>query len=94
MSPLDYHVWSVVDKVADEARLLNIRSLPTAVEAAFTDMDRALLKRACARMRRLSRPAEDILCSFALEISFYLCLKEFPSPSVFCVNKSILKKKV
>jgi len=51
LNPLDYYVWSVVERVTNKTRHPNVASLRTAIEAAFTNMDSAVLKRACGRFR-------------------------------------------
>jgi len=51
LNPLDFYVWSEVERVTNKSRHPNVASLRTAIEAAFTDMDRDTLKRACARFR-------------------------------------------
>lgn len=51
LNPMDYYVWSVVERVANKTRHPNVTSLRAAIEAAFTNLDRALLKRACDRFR-------------------------------------------
>lgn len=57
----------------------------------FTDMDRALLKRAFERFRPrmggVIAADEDTLSDFTLEISLYLYVKEFSISFVFCVDK-------
>ena len=51
LNPLDFYVWGVVERVTNKSRHPNVASLRAAIEAAFTDMDRDALKRACARFR-------------------------------------------
>lgn len=48
---LDFYVWSVVERVINKSRHPNLASLRAAIEAAFADMDRDSLKRACERFR-------------------------------------------
>lgn len=49
LNPLDYYVWSVIERVTNKSRHPNVTSLRTAIEAAFAGMDRAALQRACDR---------------------------------------------
>jgi len=42
LNPLDYYVWSVVERVTN-ARHPNVMSLRTAIEAAFVDIDSVIL---------------------------------------------------
>ncbi|XP_011707025.1 PREDICTED: uncharacterized protein LOC105462195 [Wasmannia auropunctata] len=51
LNPLDFYVWDVVERVTNKSRHPNVASLRAAIETAFTDMDRDILKRACARFR-------------------------------------------
>jgi len=39
LNPLDYYVWSVVERVTNKSRHPNMMSLRTAIEAAFVDMN-------------------------------------------------------
>jgi len=50
LNPLNYYVWSV-ERVINKSRHLNVMSLRTAIEAAFADIDSAILQRACERFR-------------------------------------------
>ncbi|XP_067123165.1 uncharacterized protein [Centruroides vittatus] len=49
LNPLDFYIWSVVERVTNKTRHANITSLRAAIDAAFTNIDRETLKRACAR---------------------------------------------
>ncbi|XP_076279399.1 uncharacterized protein LOC143208672 [Lasioglossum baleicum] len=51
LNPLDFYVWSVVERVSNKSRRANVASLKSAIEAAFAGMDRDALKRACHRFR-------------------------------------------
>lgn len=51
LNPLDYYVWSVVERVTNKTRHPNVASLRAAIEAAFRNMDSAVLTRACERFR-------------------------------------------
>lgn len=51
LNPLDFYVWSVVVRITNKSRHPNVASLRASIEAAFADMDRASLKRACDRFR-------------------------------------------
>ena len=51
LNPLDYYVWSVVERVTNKSRHPNVASLRAAIEAAFANMDSAALQRACGRFR-------------------------------------------
>jgi len=44
LNPLDYYVWSVVERVTNKSRNSNVTSLRTAIEAAFADIDSATLR--------------------------------------------------
>ncbi|KYN18724.1 hypothetical protein ALC57_08952 [Trachymyrmex cornetzi] len=52
LNPLDYYVWSVVEKITNKSRHPNVTSLRTVIEAAFVGMDSATLQRACKRFRQ------------------------------------------
>jgi len=39
LNPLDYYVWSVVEKVTNKSRHPSMTSLRTTIEAAFADID-------------------------------------------------------
>jgi len=51
LNPLDFYVWSVVERVTNKSRHPNVASLRAAIEATFADMGRDALKRACERFR-------------------------------------------
>jgi transposase len=51
LNPLDYYVWSVVERQTNKSRHPNVASLRAAIEAAFAAMDRDHLKTACSRFR-------------------------------------------
>jgi len=51
LNPLDYHVWSVVERIINKSQHPNVTSLRTAIETAFVDMNSATLQRACERFR-------------------------------------------
>ncbi|XP_011135173.1 uncharacterized protein LOC105180667 [Harpegnathos saltator] len=51
LNPLDYYVWSVIERVTNKSEHLTVESFRTAVEAAFAAMDRAQLRAACSRFR-------------------------------------------
>ena len=44
LNPLDYYVWSVVERVRNKSRH-PVTSLRTAIKATFVDMDSAILQR-------------------------------------------------
>ncbi|KYN39377.1 hypothetical protein ALC56_06195 [Trachymyrmex septentrionalis] len=50
-NPLDYYVWSIVERVTNKSRHPNVTSLKTVIEAAFVGIDSATLQRACQRFR-------------------------------------------
>lgn len=52
LNPLDYYVWSVVERVTNKSRHPNVTSLQTAIEAAFANLDKEVLQRACERFRK------------------------------------------
>ncbi|KYN15565.1 hypothetical protein ALC57_12218 [Trachymyrmex cornetzi] len=52
LNPMDYYVWSVVERVTNKSRHPNVTSLRTAIQAAFVGMDSATLQRACERFRQ------------------------------------------
>jgi len=56
LNPLDYYIWSVVKRVINKHKHLNVTSLRTAIEAAFADIDSATLQRACERFRSRIEP--------------------------------------
>ena len=39
LNPLDYYVWSVIERVTNKSRHSNVTSLRIAIEAAFVGMD-------------------------------------------------------
>jgi len=49
LNPLDYYIWSAVERVTNKSQHPNVTSLTT-IETAFVDMDSATL-RACERFR-------------------------------------------
>ncbi|XP_032684281.1 uncharacterized protein LOC116850289 [Odontomachus brunneus] len=51
LNPLDYYVWSVIERVTNKSRHPNVTSLQTAIEAAFANIDKDALQRACQRFR-------------------------------------------
>ncbi|CAK9827593.1 Transposable element Tcb1 transposase [Anthophora retusa] len=51
LNPLDYYVWSVIKRVSNKSRHPNVASLQAAIEAAFANLDKEQLKRACSRFR-------------------------------------------
>ena len=51
LNPLDYYVWSVIERVTNKSKHLNVASLQAAIEAAFLNMDKPALQRACNRFR-------------------------------------------
>ena len=53
LNPLDYYVWSVVEKVTNKSRHPSVTSLRTAIETTFVSMDNATLKCACELFRLL-----------------------------------------
>ncbi|KYN28028.1 hypothetical protein ALC57_02557 [Trachymyrmex cornetzi] len=52
LNPLNYYVWSVVERVTNKSRHPNVTSLRTTIEAAFVGMDSATLQRTCERFRQ------------------------------------------
>ncbi|XP_032668322.1 uncharacterized protein LOC116842765 [Odontomachus brunneus] len=51
LNSLDYYVWSVIERVTNKSRHPNVTSLQTAIEAAFANIDKDALQRACQRFR-------------------------------------------
>jgi len=51
LNPLDYYVWSIVERSQTSLAIPNVTSLRTAIEAAFVGMDRTTLLRACEYFR-------------------------------------------
>jgi len=51
LNPLDYYVWSIVERVTNKSRHSNVTSLRTIIEAAFADIDNATLQRTCEYFR-------------------------------------------
>ena len=51
LNPLNYYVWSLVERVTNKSRHPNVTSLKIAIEAAFVDMDGDTLQRACEHFR-------------------------------------------
>lgn len=51
LNPLDYYVWSVIGRVYNKSKHLNVASFQTAIEAAFANLNKEQLKRACSRFR-------------------------------------------
>jgi AraC-like DNA-binding protein len=51
LNPLDYFVWSVVERESNKSRHANIESLAKAIQKAFKNLDRDVLKNACERFR-------------------------------------------
>jgi len=49
LNPMDYYVWGVVERVINKLRHPNVTSLQTAIKAAFVNMDKDALQRACQR---------------------------------------------
>uniref|UniRef100_T1HXZ5 Tc1-like transposase DDE domain-containing protein n=1 Tax=Rhodnius prolixus TaxID=13249 RepID=T1HXZ5_RHOPR len=47
LNPLDYYVWSLVERDIKKSRHPNVASLKAAIEAAFADKDRDTSKCAC-----------------------------------------------
>jgi len=45
LNPLDYYVWSVVERVTNKTRHPNVTSLRTAIKTAFVDIDSATRER-------------------------------------------------
>jgi len=43
LNPLDYYVWSVIERITNKPRHPNVTSLKTAIKAAFADIDIATL---------------------------------------------------
>lgn len=52
LNPLDYYVWGVIERVSNKSRHPNVATLQAAIEAAFVDLDKEQLKRACSRFRQ------------------------------------------
>jgi len=50
LNPLDYYVWSVVERVANKSRHPNVTSLRITIEATFADIHSAI-QRACERFK-------------------------------------------
>ena len=51
LNPLDYYVWSVVERVTNKFRHPNVTPLRTSVESAFAEMNRSALQCVCAHFR-------------------------------------------
>ncbi|KMQ88024.1 transposable element tcb1 transposase [Lasius niger] len=51
LNPLNYYVWSVIERVTNKLRHPNVASLQAAIEAAFLNMDKPALQNACNRFR-------------------------------------------
>ena len=51
LNPLDYFVWSVVERESNKSRHANIESLAKAIRLGFKNIDRDTLKRACSQFR-------------------------------------------
>lgn len=51
LNPLDYYVWGVIERVSNKSRHPNVATLQASIEAAFADLDKEQLKRACSRFR-------------------------------------------
>ena len=51
LNPLDYYVWSVVERASNKSRHPNEASLKAAITEAFQEMDKEQMKRACSRFR-------------------------------------------
>ena len=51
LNPLDYYVWSVIERESNKSRHTDIKSLAQAIQTAFANMSRDQLKRACDRFR-------------------------------------------
>ncbi|XP_032687204.1 uncharacterized protein LOC116851661 [Odontomachus brunneus] len=51
LNPLDYYVWSVIERVTNKSRHPNVTSLQTSIGAAFANIDKDALQRACQRFR-------------------------------------------
>jgi len=49
LNPLDYYMWSVVERITNKSRHPKVTSLRTAIKAA--DINSATLQRACERFR-------------------------------------------
>lgn len=72
LNPLGYYALSVVGRGANKARYSSVTSLRTAIQAAFPNMDSALLKSSCERFRTGMEAviADNLLSDFTLEILF------------------------
>lgn len=51
LNPLDYFVWSVIERHSNKSRHPNVASLKNAIKASFADMEKEILAKACARFR-------------------------------------------
>ena len=51
LNPLDYYVWSVVERVTNKSRHLNMTLLRTAIETVFVGMGSVTLQRAFERFK-------------------------------------------
>lgn len=92
---LDYFVRSTVESAANKTRHSSVTSLRSVTEAAFTNMESALLKRAFRSFRSwmVVAIAADgrYINDFTLEISLYLCERVFFFVCILC-NKFVWKE--
>jgi len=51
LNPLDYYVWSIVERVINKSRYPNVTSLRPTIEATFIHIDSATLQRTCERFK-------------------------------------------
>ena len=82
LNPLDYYVWSVVERVTNKSRLINVTSLRTAIEAALVGMDSATLQRACERFR--PRIETVIQANGGSQIIVFYRIPQVPCKRIFC----------
>jgi len=96
LNPLDYYVWSVIERITNKSLHPNVTSLRTAIEAAFVGMDSATLQRACdcfrPRIEAVIQANGDVSNNCALQGSPKCHIKGFFvifnfSLKIFCLKK-------
>ena len=51
LNPLDYYVWSVIERVSNKRAHTDTQTLTVAIQRAFADLPREQLKKACSSFR-------------------------------------------
>ena len=89
LNPLNYYIWSVIERVTNKSWHPNVTSLRTAIEAAFVSMDSATLQRACERFRieAIIQANRDISNNCALQRSSKCHVIFNFSLKTFCLKK-------